>query len=299
MTRVSDKMRFASTDNRIAQAKAFADETQETASSGRKLRAISTDPVSAVRVFRNRNKLENIQQFRKSIDYAKGYLSKTENSLRDMTESLIRCKDLAIQQSSSTWDAETRSIVAQEVRNLADEVVTLGNSTFADKYVFGGFRNGQPPVSPDGTFAGDDGSIFVQVDEDSFRPINVSGRDIFDVKPESEESTQPLVQTIRGMFEALDSNDVKHLQKTMVHIDRALDQTIKATASLGAKQAALDGVSSRLDKGEESYLADNNELEGADPVRMAMEMKRAEGALSFTLQSSSNILQPTLLNFLK
>jgi flagellar hook-associated protein 3 FlgL len=299
MTRVSDKMRFASTDNRIASAKAFSDEAQETAISGRRLRSISTDPVATVRILRNRSKLENIGQFRKTIDFAKGYLSKTEDALRDMSESLMRCKELAVQQSNGTWDAQTRSIVGEEVRNLADQVVQLGNTTFADKYIFGGFRNGQPPISPDGTYAGDDGIIFVQVDEDSFRPINVLGRDIFEVKPENEATGEPLVQTIRGMFNALGSNDVDHLRKAMSRLDVALDQTIRATSSIGAKQAALDGVATRLERGEETFLADNNQLEGSDQVKMAMELKRAEGALNFTLQSSSNILQPTLLNFLK
>ena len=299
MSRVSDRMRFASTDNRIAAAKSFADETQETAISGRKLRSISSDPVSTVRMLRNRNKVDNIGQFRKTIDFAKGYLSKTEDALRDMTESLMRCKELSVQQSNGTWDAETRSIVGEEVRNLAEQVVQLGNSTFADKFVFGGFRNGQPPISPDGTYGGDDGTIFVQVDEDSFRPINISGRDIFEVKPEQEASSEPLVHTILGIFDSLSTNDVEGLRKNMSRLDVALDQTIKATASIGAKQAALDGVSMRLDKGEETYLAENNQLEGADQVKMAMDLKRAEGALNFTLQSSSNILQPTLLNFLK
>ena len=299
MTRVSDRMRFLSTDNRISSAKAFADDANETAVSGRSLRSISKDPVAAVRVLRNRNKLENIEQFRKSIDFAKGYLSKTEDALRDVNESLIRTKELAVQQANGTWDPESRAIVAEEVRNIADQLVQLGNSTFADKFVFGGFRNGQPPISPDGSYAGDDGSIFVQVDEDSFRPINLSGRDLFEVAPEEEGTAEPLVTTVRDMYQALSTNNLDKLRSTMATLDRAINQSIKATASVGAKQAALSSVMMRLDRGEEGFLSENNELEGANPVKMAMELKRAEGALNFTLQSSSNILQPTLLSFLK
>ena len=292
-------MRFLSTDNRISSAKAFADDANETAVSGRSLRSISKDPVAAVRVLRNRNKLENIEQFRKSIDFAKGYLSKTEDALRDVNESLIRTKELAVQQANGTWDPESRAIVAEEVRNIADQLVQLGNSTFADKFVFGGFRNGQPPISPDGSYAGDDGSIFVQVDEDSFRPINLSGRDLFEVAPEEEGTAEPLVTTVRDMYQALSTNNLDKLRSTMATLDRAINQSIKATASVGAKQAALSSVMMRLDRGEEGFLSENNELEGANPVKMAMELKRAEGALNFTLQSSSNILQPTLLSFLK
>jgi flagellar hook-associated protein 3 FlgL len=131
MVRVSERQRFSSTANRIAGVRAMQDEVQETAVSGRRVRKISTDPVAAVRVLRNRNKLENMQQFRRTIDYARGYLGTIEDSLRGVTEALMRSKELAVQQANGIWDPATRQIVAQEVRNLGDEIVQLGNSTYA------------------------------------------------------------------------------------------------------------------------------------------------------------------------
>ncbi|MCA2959739.1 MAG: flagellar hook-associated protein FlgL [Silvanigrellales bacterium] len=299
MTRVSERLRFASTDNRIAGVRSTADEMQETAISGRRLRKMSTDPVSAVRVLRNRNKLENIQQFRRTLDYARGYLGKTEDSLRGVTDALVRAKELSVQQANGTWDAQTRQIVAEEVRNLADQVVQLGNSTYADKYVFGGFRNGLPPISPDGTYSGDDGVIFVQVDEDGFRPINLPGREIFEVQEPREGEKRPLVRVLRDLHQALNENDIDLLHSTMTRIDEATNDVVKSTALLGARQAAIEDVASRMDTSEVRFLADNNTLEGADPVASAMDLKRAEGAMQFTLKSSADIMQPTLLNFLK
>jgi flagellar hook-associated protein 3 FlgL len=299
MTRVSERMRYNSTDNRIASVKSVADDTQETAVSGRRLRKISTDPVATVRVLRNRTKLENIQQFRKTIDFARGYLGKTEDALRGVTDALVRAKELSVQQANGTWDAQTRQIVAEEVRNLADQVVQLGNATYADKYVFGGFRNGQPPISPDGTYSGDDGVIFVQVDEDGFRAINMPGREMFEVDAEKEGTKKPLVQVLRDLHQSLDSNDIDLLHQTMARLDSAISDVVKGTALLGSRQSAIEDVAQRMDRTEERYLSDNINLEGADPIASAMDLKRAQGAMQFTLQSSANVLQPSLLNFLK
>jgi len=297
--RISERMRFGTTANRIAQVRLTADDIQETAISGRRLRNLSTDPVSAVRVLRNRNKLENAQQFKRTIDYAKGYMQKTEDALRGIGDALIRAKELAVQQVNGTWDAQTREIVSAEVRNLGDQVVQLGNSTYGDKYVFGGFRNGTPPIAPDGTFGGDDGLMFLQVDEDSFRPVNVSGREVFDSPPEHEDTKPNLVTTLRGMYLALQNNDVDGIRKAMVRIDEVTNSVIKNTALLGSRQLAVDDVAFRLERSEEMMQSDNNKLEGADPISSAMDLKRAEGAMNFTLKSSSDILAPTLLQFLK
>jgi flagellar hook-associated protein 3 FlgL len=299
VTRVSERLRFATTENRISQVKTVSDDAQETAVSGRRLRSISTDPTATVRSLRNRNKLENIVQFRRTMDFAKGYLSKTEDALRGISDALIRAKELSVQQANGTWDAQTREIVSAEVKNLAEQVAQLGNSTYADKYVFGGFRNNVPPIGNDGTFGGDDGVIFGQVDEDSFRPINLPARDIFDVPPDKEQQKLPLVQTLRELHRALATNDLPLLHESMTRIDEVTNEVIKSTALLGARQAAIDDVSNRMERSEEKLMADNNALEGIDPVQAAMDLKRAQGAMQFTLQSSANILQPSLLQFLK
>lgn len=298
MARVSERFRYGTTQNRMNTVRGVSDEMQETAISGRKLRKVSDDPVGAVRVFRNRTKLENIGQFRKTIDYARGYLQKTEDAMRGINDALIRAKELAVQQSNGTWDADTRATVAEEIKNLADQVVQLGNSTYADRYVFGGFQSAQPPVAPDGNFLGDDGMVFVQVDEDSFRPVNVSGREIFDLPPEEEGRNVPLVQVLRKMHGALASNDIDGLRKSMDQLDLAMGRLVNSTAALGARSAAVEDVAERLDRTEERLYADNNELEGVDPVKAAMDLKRAENAMQFTLQSSAKILSPSLMSFL-
>jgi flagellar hook-associated protein 3 FlgL len=104
---------------------------------------------------------------------------------------------------------------------------------------------------------------------------------------------------MRDLHQALNDNDMDLLHSTMSRIDEALGDVIKSTATLGARQTTIEGVVGRMDTAEARYLADNNNLEGADPIASAMELKRAEGAMQFTLKSSADILQPTLLNFLK
>ena len=297
--RISEQYRYGTTLDRIGTVKNIADDVNDTAISGRKLKRISDDPVATIRVLRNRTRITNLDQSRKSLDFGRGFLAKTEDALTSIYDSLIRAKELSIQQSNNIYDEPSRKAVAEEVRQILNHVIILGNTTYSDKYVFGGFQTTQPPVSPDGHYLGDDGYIFVQVDEDSFRPINVNGRTVFDVPGGLEGKRPPLVNILENMYDSLFAWDRDKLHQSMVDLDAAMNSVVTATASLGARRVALEDVSERLDRGESQLHSDNNNLEGADMVKSALDLKRAENALNFTLQASSKMLTPSLLEFLK
>jgi flagellar hook-associated protein 3 FlgL len=297
--RISEQYRYGTTLDRIGTVKNIADDVNDTAISGRKLKRISDDPVATIRVLRNRTRITNLDQYRKSLDFGRGFLAKTEDALTSIYDSLIRAKELSIQQSNNIYDEPSRKAVAEEIRQILNHVIILGNTTYSDKYVFGGFQTTQPPVSPDGHYLGDDGYIFVQVDEDSFRPINVNGRTVFDVPGGLEGKRPPLVNILENMYDSLFAWDRDKLHQSMVDLDAAMNSVVTATASLGARRVALEDVSERLDRGESQLHSDNNNLEGADMVKSALDLKRAENALNFTLQASSKMLTPSLLEFLK
>ncbi|KAB8031806.1 flagellar hook-associated protein FlgL [Fluviispira multicolorata] len=297
--RISEQYRYGVTSDRIGNVKAISDDVNETAASGRKLKRISDDPVGTIRVLRNRNRISNLDQYRKTLDFGRGYLSKTEDALSSIYNSLIRAKELGIQQSNSTYDEPSHKAVAAEVRQILNHVIILGNTSYSDKYVFGGFQTTQPPISPDGHYLGDDGIIFVQVDEDSFRPINVNGREIFDVPAEFDGKRPPLVSILQNMYESLFSWDRDKLHQSMVDLDSIMNSVVTMTASLGARRVSLEDVSERLDRGESQLHNDNNNIEGADMVKSALDLKRTESAVNFTLQATSKMLTPSLLEFLK
>jgi flagellar hook-associated protein 3 FlgL len=298
MVRISEMYRFQATQNRINMNRAHADEVQETATSGRKLRKVSDDPVSAVRALRNRSKLDNIQEYKKTIDFASGYLQKTEDALRGITEALIRGKELCIQQASGTWDEKTREIVASEVKQIGDQIVELGNSTYGDKFVFGGFRSTTPPVDSEGHFLGDDGVIYVQITDDFFRPINISGRDLFEIESTEEGKQLPLVQVFRKLEYALRNDDLNDIHGLMGKLDASIEKVVSLTSSLGARRSNLDNLTSMNEREEEQTYLENNRIESADFVESAMNLKTAETSLNYTLNSSAKLLSPSLLQFL-
>jgi flagellar hook-associated protein 3 FlgL len=297
--RISEMYKYNSALDRIGVMRTISDDINETAVSGRKLKKISDDPVGTVRVLRNRNRMVNIDQFRKTIDYGRGFLGKTEDALLSIYDSLIRAKELAIQQSNSTYDEVSHQAVAAEIKQILNHIIILGNTSYCDKYVFGGFQTTQPPLAPDGHYLGDDGQIFVHVDEDSFRPINITGRELFDVPVLEEGQRPPLAKVLANMHDSLFAFDREKLHKSMVDLDSVMNSVITLTTSLGARRIALEDVAERLERGEVQLHSDTNNIEAADMIKSALDLRRAEHALQFTLQASAKVITPSLLEFLK
>ncbi len=283
----------------MSRARQVADRIQEQAISGRKLHRVSDDPVAVVRSLRNRTQASSVDQYRKTIDFARGFLSISEDALRSMNDSLMRAKELSVQQSNATYDAASRGAVAKEIRQIEEHMIALGNSTYNDRFVFGGFQTFRAPISPSGHYLGDDGVIFVQVDGDSYKPVNIPGRVIFGAEGESGESRVPLLRTISELAQGLEDNNLDVVHNKMTELDKASETIINTLATIGARTTAIEDVSARIDLNEERVLQDSQRLEGIDTTKTALDLKRAESSLEYTLNSSAKILTPSLLNYLK
>jgi flagellar hook-associated protein 3 FlgL len=297
--RISENYRYDTNIDRLANVRAEADAVNDMAASGRKLRTVSDDPAGTIKVFKNRSALTHIAQFKKSIEFGRSYLSKTEETIGSIFDSLLRAKELAIQQSNSTYSEQDRLAVASEINQIKQHVTRLGNSRYNEKYIFGGFQTSQPPISPDGNYLGDDGKIYIQVDEDSFRPINVDGRVLFDSPTDGTPTRPPLIHILKNLQTSLEEANSEKLHSSMVDLEAAMDTILMAQSSIGARQNSLNDVSERMEKSEVAITQENNSLESTDMVKTAVDLKRAESALQFTLQASSKMLAPSLIDFMK
>lgn len=299
MGRVSEQLRFRQTNDRVAGGREALDRVQEMASSGQKLRRISDDPAGTVRVLQGRERILNIVQFRKSLDFARGFLSRTEDALKGLSESLNRARELAVQQANSTWGPTERSTVSKEVRQIIDHCISLGNSSFGERFVFGGFRTQHPPITQEGRFVGDDGMIYAQMDEDIFYPVNIPGREIFDIEPDEEGRAVNLVDSLRLLYDALSTNDQDGIQSSISALDASSKRVLDALATVGARSSMVENVESRLNSADEHYNRQVSNLSSTDLVQTALELKRAQTSMEYTLQASGQVLTPSLLQFLK
>ncbi len=143
-------------------------EVQEQIATGQKLNRPSDDPTGATQVLRLEQTLAATEQFQRNADYARNRLTLEEATLKNVQDSLLRVREIAVQGANSTLSDTDRFALAQEVRERLQELVGLANTRDANQeYLFAGFQvNTQPfTQTSDGTYVynGDNGARSLQL----------------------------------------------------------------------------------------------------------------------------------------
>lgn len=178
--RVTDKMAYNQTTQNLSKNRSDMSELQNQAATQKRINKPSDDPAASARVLVSRTEERGGKQFLKNINSARSFLEYTDQSLSELTESLMRVKELAIQQANDAGaSAETRRTVAAEVGQIYSQAVQIGNRKLGEKYIFGGYKTTTPPFDTSGEYAGDDGDMKVQINKDAFVSMNISGDKVF------------------------------------------------------------------------------------------------------------------------
>ena len=98
--RIADKMQIEQVKGNISKNRSQMSELQNQAATQKRVTKPSDDPLASSRVLTNRIDLQGNRQFLKNLNYAKSFLEFTDQSLGDLSEILMRAKELALSQSN-------------------------------------------------------------------------------------------------------------------------------------------------------------------------------------------------------
>lgn len=361
--RVSDRMGFDQVNRNIQKNRSEMSDLQTQAATQKRINKPSDDPVAAARLLGTRSEDRGNQQYLKNIAAARSFLEYTDLSMGEMSEMLLRLKELAIQQANDAGaSAETRGVVAEEVAQNFSQAVQIGNRKLGERYVFGGFQTITAPFSRSGDYQGDDGDINVLINKDASIAMNVPGSRVFigqgisedglirprtqppsnhqelqkyqknEIEreqsiqdseseplrlrspasespgrnvPQSETQAQPNQQgtnvlSIIKQFEiALRTNDKEGIQEAIDNVDKAISQVIHGRAQVGSRIQTLNATQDALQKAVVDNKAVGSMLEDADVYQVMSDIARTDSTLKASLETSSKLIQPSLLDFLR
>ncbi len=178
--RVADKMAFDQVNANISRNRTEMAQLQNQAATQKRVTKPSDDPVAASRVLFSRTEQRGNEQFIKNLNYARGFLDFSEQSLGELSELVMRAKELALSQANdASGNAQSRRVVAAEVRQLHDQAIQIGNRKLGERFIFGGFKTTEAPFDQEGRYTGDKGEMKLHIDKDSFLAMNMPGSSVF------------------------------------------------------------------------------------------------------------------------
>ncbi len=129
------------------------------ASSQKEINRPSDNPIGMTRVLSYRDSLKSLDQYRKNIDTAQGWLGLADENLMQVSTIVTRLKELAQQGATSTFSAENREQISYEARQLYQQLIMLSNASYEGRYIYAGHKT-DTPAFREGLFGqSNDGSI--------------------------------------------------------------------------------------------------------------------------------------------
>jgi flagellar hook-associated protein 3 FlgL len=184
--RVTENMNYDALRTNTSRSRERMENLQTQSATMKKLNAPSDNPVGAAKVLEVRTDKMNNDQYISNAKMADAYLSNSEQALSEISDIIVRAKEIALGQASgASSNAEIRLGVAEEVTQLYQQAVAAANRRIGDRYLFGGYKTSKPPVDPDGKYLGDNGQMMIEIAKDVFISMNVNGNEAFNTVPKA------------------------------------------------------------------------------------------------------------------
>jgi flagellar hook-associated protein 3 FlgL len=268
---------------------------EEQLSSGRRINRPSDDPAGASAAMRIRTDLAMNDQYMRTVDAAKSRLSAADSALSSLTDVVQRARELTVQAGGGTLSGQQLTAIADELNQLLQHAVQIGNTNFGGQFIFAGTKTTTAPFAAAGdtpatvTYNGNDTPINLDLGQNAQVRVDVPGDQVF----------LPVTDVLIKLRDALTSGDANAATSNLGALDSALDGVLRAQGAIGARVNRLDSLGQRMD-GEQSNLQGlQSQLEDIDVTDTIVRLNAAQNVYQAALGAAARVIQPTLVDFLR
>ena len=266
--------------------------TQQQIASGKRINRLSDDPIGMGQALGYRKTISSLEQYNENITSAQQHLNTVDEILNAVSELLEDAKDIA-----ADLHPEMRTMLADQVVNIRDQVFQLANSRNNGNYIFAGDLTDTQPFELDTatgvySYMGDTGNKDHIIGEGLQVSIEADGSHIF--------------QGVADVFDVLNDLETELRADNADGVTAQLPLLTDVVDGLNGIRAVNAGQSNRLEATEnynktfkvnvENLLSS---VEDTDIVEAAINLQLQQTTYESTLATAAQIIRPSLIDFLK
>lgn len=293
--RITDHMMASTVLTNLMRNEQRLAELERQLTSGKRLAKPSDDPAAIGRALGYRSSLAAGEQYLQNIDAGLSWLEATDSALGSMGDLLQRANELAVQGANETLAQDQLDAIANEIDQILQQMVTLGNANLRGQRLFAGLKtdadaftlNAGPPTTV--TYNGDSGQMLREIDTNATVAVNVPGNSFL---PQIFATLIDLRDHLRtGDTSAIRTSDLDALN------DR-LDELLAVRSEVGAKMNRLE-VAQQRQLGIQVRVKDLlSKAEDADLTEVISDFALQQTVFKAGLAAGAQALQPSLFDYL-
>lgn len=274
---------------------------------GKKFRVPSDDPIGVSKSLKFNTDISKVDQYLRNTKDAQAWMTETESALGEINAVLHRANELTNQAANGTNSPDDLKKIQEEIKELKGHLIQVGNSTYAGRHLFTGFKTDEPLLDEFGEYKVDikNDEVFeynVGISETVF--INTLGNKVFgsgtgDYTSEPGAGKAYLIKVFDDLSNALENNIPDDIQDALGNIKDCMGQVLAVRAEIGAKQNRLELTKNKLENQAVSLKELLSFNEDVSLPEAYMQLNIEENIYQASLAVGGRIIQPSLITFLR
>ncbi|SMF27054.1 flagellar hook-associated protein 3 FlgL [Paenibacillus barengoltzii] len=269
---------------------------QQQLATGQKISKPSDDPIGVGYQMRYDTDLARSEEFLLNAQTGSEILKTMDSLFQQASDVLKRARTLTLQAINGTYDSQQRQTISAEIKQLKEQMVMIGNSTYNGRYLFNGQKTDQAPYTVAGA-AGettDPGLFYLNVSPAVKVPVSITGEVVF-----GAANTDNVFKVLDDLANALDTNNVTGISAALGKIDDSADRLSISWAEVGARMNRFALMEERILDDQVSLKEQRANVADVDVAAAITELKSKETVLQAALSTGARIMQTSLVDFLR
>lgn len=285
----------------------------EQISSNKKVNRPSDDAAIMSRILAYRTQLSSNSDYGKAVDFAASNLEVIDSSFSNLNNLLVRAKELMVQGGNGIINVSHRRMIAAEVNHILQAAIGIANTRVADKYVFSGYQSDSIPInSTTGAYQRDNNNIEIAINSGVNVRINIPASELFSntttdftagPPPVYADPNTYVLEALHALKTALEEpNDTlatTAIQTAMGYLNNVSNNLSEKIAGVGALLNRLDQELKYQENRDYNLTLNLSRDQDADIAKAASELAQKQTALQALRNSSAQILNTSLFDFIR
>lgn len=282
----------------IATAYARFATAQQQVNTGKQLNKPSDNPVGLAQSLDFTDQIAQLDQYDKTLDQAKGFISTSESALSNVDSLLRQARTYAVQGANDDANDTSRQAIAGQIQDTINQLGTIANATYGSQSVFAGQRTTGKALEGDGasfkyvggTDATGDADLKVDIAPGESITTNVTGDKVF-------TPAIAALEKLRDDVAGGKNQDVS--QQDIAALDAQLSSVVTYRADFGSKLNRIDATQQQNALTKVNFTQFVSDIQDTDIPTAVVQLQTAQTAYQAALQSTVRAFQSSLLDFLK
>jgi flagellar hook-associated protein 3 FlgL len=292
--RVTAASNAASSISNIAAASNRLAQLEQQASSGKQINRPSDNPTGTVTAMQLNAALARNTQYGTNSNDALAWLSTADTAYSQSVNVLQKVRTDVVQAlNTGAGDTTSANALAEEISGLGSTLLSLANTTYNGRPVFGGTTSGGVAFDASGTYVGDSGTVGRQVSSDTTVTVSQVGSTVFGANGSN------VFNLIDNIVSTLQTDPSSLSSATLGQLDSAISQVSTAQAAEGGTYNEVQQAQSSQTTTGTALKTQLSGIVDVDFPTAAINLSSANISYQAALQTTASIRQMSLLNFLQ